>query len=101
MASEHDTRIGGGDGKPDGAPDEVATATEVSEPAPFIEPGHTYSSVTEKISAIVLDPTPNTGWIIGFGISFLLMMVLFASVAWLLIKGIGVWGLNIPVGWAF
>jgi molybdopterin-containing oxidoreductase family membrane subunit len=28
-------------------------------------------------------------------------MVLFASVAWLFMKGVGIWGINVPVGWGF
>src|SRR5687768_995145 len=69
--------------------------------APVIEPGHTYASVTDEISAIVLTRPTGRGWIFGFGIAFLLVMVLLASIAHLLRWGVGVWGLNIPVGWAF
>jgi Ni/Fe-hydrogenase subunit HybB-like protein len=28
-------------------------------------------------------------------------MVLFASLAWLITKGVGIWGINIPIGWGF
>ena len=28
-------------------------------------------------------------------------MVLFVSLAWLLTKGVGIWGINIPIGWGF
>jgi molybdopterin-containing oxidoreductase family membrane subunit len=70
-------------------------------PAPLIGPGHSYHSITEKISEIVLAPVPHRGWFIGFGISSALVVVLVISVSWLLYKGIGVWGLNQPVGWAF
>src|SRR5687768_17224031 len=69
--------------------------------APVIEPGHTYASVTDEISAIVLTRPTGRGWIFGFGISFVLVMVMLASIVHLLRWGIGVWGLNIPVGWAF
>jgi molybdopterin-containing oxidoreductase family membrane subunit len=41
------------------------------------------------------------GWFIGFGIAFSLMMVLLFSVTYLFVKGTGIWGLNIPVGWGF
>src|SRR5712672_2913746 len=69
--------------------------------APFIEPGHTYSSVTDKISAIVLTRPTSLGWVAGFTIAFSLVMVLTISLAWLIIKGVGIWGINIPVGWGF
>ena len=69
--------------------------------APVIEPGHTYSTVTDQISSIVLTTKTPKGWLIGFGIAFLGMNLFLVSAAWLLFKGTGVWGLNIPVGWAF
>lgn len=77
-------------------------AQELQNPsqAPVIEPGYTYRTVTEKISSIVLRGTPRA-WYVGLGISFLLTMLLFFSVAYLLVAGIGVWGVNIPVAWGF
>jgi molybdopterin-containing oxidoreductase family membrane subunit len=38
---------------------------------------------------------------VGFGIGFALLMVLLTSVGLLFLKGLGIWGLNNPVGWAF
>lgn len=58
-------------------------------------------SVTDQISAIVLKRGTPAGWYIGFGIGFLLLNVLLLSVVWLLIKGVGIWGVNIPVAWGF
>ena len=47
--------------------------------APVIEPGHTFATVTEKISAIVLTRPASNGWFIGFGFFFMLtMMMLYA-----------------------
>ena len=66
--------------------------------APVLAPGYTFGSITDKISSIVLRGTPR-GWYIGFGIAFLLVMVLFAAVTWLLVEGIGIWGVNVPVAW--
>jgi Ni/Fe-hydrogenase subunit HybB-like protein len=68
---------------------------------PLIGPGHSYGSVTDKISAIVLtQPTPK-GWYLGFAISFGLVMTLMAAITWLLVQGVGIWGINVPVGWGF
>jgi molybdopterin-containing oxidoreductase family membrane subunit len=69
--------------------------------APVIEPGHTFSSVTDKISSIVLTRPTSLGWVVGFALSFTLVMVLTVSLAWLIVKGVGIWGINIPVGWGF
>jgi Ni/Fe-hydrogenase subunit HybB-like protein len=66
-----------------------------------IEPGHTFSSVTDKISTIVLTRKTPIGWFIAFAISFSLLMVFLYAVAKLFVVGIGIWGVNIPVGWGF
>jgi Ni/Fe-hydrogenase subunit HybB-like protein len=68
---------------------------------PVVNPGHTFMTVTEKISSIVLSRSTPLGWIIGFGISFMFLQLLMLSLTWLLVNGIGVWGNNVPVGWAF
>ena len=66
-----------------------------------IAPGHTLTTVTDKITKIVLTRATPPGWYLGFAFTSLLVMVLFASLAVLLWKGIGVWGENVPVGWSF
>ncbi len=73
----------------------------VSPPSPVLGPGHTYASVTDKISAIVLVEGTRKGWWFGFAIAFLLLMVLHYGIAMVLIKGVGLFGINIPVAWGF
>ena len=68
---------------------------------PVLEPGYTFGSVTDKISAITLTSRTPRGWFIGFGIAFLLTMVLLAAIAYLLAVGVGIWGVHIPVAWGF
>jgi len=70
-------------------------------PPPVIGPGYTFETVTEKISRIVLGGRHPLGWFIMLGIGFLGVNMLGVSVGYLLLKGIGIWGNNIPVGWAF
>ena len=65
------------------------------------QPSQTVRSVTDQISAIVLHEGTPRGWYIGFGISFLLTMLFLATVSWLFTKGVGVWGINMPVPWGF
>ncbi|HTL47717.1 MAG TPA: NrfD/PsrC family molybdoenzyme membrane anchor subunit [Verrucomicrobiae bacterium] len=67
----------------------------------FLSPKHTYSTVTDKISSIVLDGKIHPGWLLGLGISFSVLMVLMTALTWLVIRGVGIWGINIPVGWGF
>ena len=67
----------------------------------LLEPGYTLATVTDKISSIVLTRGTTKGWMLGFGVSFALLMLFNAAVSYLLIRGVGIWGINIPVGWAF
>ena len=81
-------------------PHEDASGIHVT-PFPVIEPGHTFASVTDKISALTLQRRTPIWWFFAFGVSFALMNVLLFSLGYLVLTGIGVWGNNIPVGWAF
>ena len=74
--------------------------TTVSPPA-VIGAGQTFASVTDKISSIALRRRTPIGWFVGAGISFLLFMLLMYTIGYLVVAGIGIWGTNIPVGWAF
>jgi len=68
---------------------------------PVIEPGYTFASVTDKIGQIVLARKTPLFWFVGFSISFVIMMVLLGAVGYLFAKGVGIWGVNNPVGWGF
>jgi molybdopterin-containing oxidoreductase family membrane subunit len=82
-------------------PDREQNPVAVDDIAPVIAPGHTYATVTDQISSIVLTRKPPRQWVIGFGIAFMVSMVLLYSVAYLLVRGTGIWGVNHPVGWGF
>src|ERR671926_1748259 len=66
-----------------------------------IEPGHTFGSVTDKISALVLRKRTPIAWWLGILVTFGMVQMLMATITWLVIKGIGIWGNNQPVGWSF
>src|SRR5437660_956959 len=66
----------------------------------LIAPGHTPATVTDKISEVVLQKTPKW-WFLGFGVSFLLLNLFLFAVANLFIRGIGIWGVNVPVAWGW
>jgi Ni/Fe-hydrogenase subunit HybB-like protein len=68
---------------------------------PIIGPGHSFASVTDHISSIVLTRGAPRGWYIGFAVVFSMTMMLFYSLGYLVLMGVGIWGENIPVGWAF
>ncbi|HWW50798.1 MAG TPA: NrfD/PsrC family molybdoenzyme membrane anchor subunit [Verrucomicrobiae bacterium] len=74
----------------------VASARE-----PIIGPGHTLETVTDKISSIVLTRPTTPGWVFGFLVAFCLLMLLNVVITLLMVYGVGIWGINIPVAWAF
>src|SRR5437660_9005939 len=76
-------------------------ATAAAAPQPVIGPGYTFGSVTDKISAIVLTRRTPLGWYVGFSISFLLFLLLMYALTYLLVVGVGIWGINVPVAWGF
>src|ERR1700692_3174002 len=82
----------------------MATNTQIpvaDRRVPVIAPGHTFSTITEKISNIVLKRPISLGWIFGFLIVFSMMNMLMVALGYLFIKGTGSWGIDIPIGWGF
>src|SRR5690349_17810275 len=68
---------------------------------PVLEPGHTYATVTDQVAAIALSGKTPRSWFVGFAISFALLMVFLYAATYLVATGIGIWGNNVPIGWAF
>ncbi|MFL6514589.1 MAG: NrfD/PsrC family molybdoenzyme membrane anchor subunit [Chthoniobacterales bacterium] len=73
--------------------------TELSEPV--VAPGYDNESVTAKITDVVLTRPVHRGWLAGFAVAFALLMMMNFAIGWLLYKGVGIWGVNIPVAWGF
>src|SRR5262249_4930759 len=69
--------------------------------SPILNPRYTLATITDKIASIVLTRGVQRGWYIGFLVSFVLVLVLLASIGYLLVKGVGIWGVDIPVAWGF
>src|SRR5579872_5015316 len=69
--------------------------------APVIEPGHSFSTITAKISDVVLKRPLSIGWLAGVMFCFGFVNLLLLAVGYLFVKGTGIWGINIPVGWGF
>jgi molybdopterin-containing oxidoreductase family membrane subunit len=76
-------------------------ATGTLEELPLIGAGQDYASVTETISGIVLTRPAPPAWYVGAGVGALLVGVLLVAATWLFSWGVGVWGIDIPVGWGF
>jgi Ni/Fe-hydrogenase subunit HybB-like protein len=82
-------------------PQEIVTVeTQVLPPAPLVLGRPTLHQISDDI-AHPLESRPGKGWWICFGVAFAALLNLGGMVTWLIAKGIGVWGLNNSVGWAF
>ncbi len=68
---------------------------------PVIAPGYSYAGITDKLSALVLTHNTPTAWFAFMAVGFVLLMCLLMSLTYVLFKGIGIWGNQIPVAWAF
>lgn len=75
--------------------------SELPAEAPVVAPDVTLTSLSEEVSSRVLMDRAPRWWWIGFGCSFLLFIALLVQMGWLFVNGIGVWGVAIPVAWAF
>lgn len=71
------------------------------ENADVLRPGWGYASVTDKIANIVLAGHFGWRWWTAFLVASAGVCALLAAVSWLLVKGIGIWGVDIPVAWGF
>jgi len=60
---------------------------------------HTLESVTAQISDIALKRPISLGWLISMFVSLSLLALMFVSVMYLILEGVGIWGVNVPVGW--
>src|SRR5207245_1963641 len=73
------------------------TRSSVVAEAPLVAPGEDSGSVTDRVSAIVLRRSTPPGWLLGFALSATLLLGLLATIAQLLVRGVGIWGINVPV----
>ncbi|TWT45246.1 putative hydrogenase 2 b cytochrome subunit [Phycisphaerae bacterium RAS1] len=69
--------------------------------APLVIGDHDYKSLTDVVCGVAEAPRPPTAWFVAFGISTIVLATLGAMIAYLFFSGVGVWGLNNPVGWGF
>lgn len=67
---------------------------------PLVTGGKTYADITEDVCRQV-EAKPNIRWMMAMGVSLVLLGIFFYSVYRTLWFGIGEWGLNKTVGWAW
>lgn len=66
----------------------------------LIKGDQTFHSVSDAISRISEQKTPKL-WYLAFSIAFSFLLLLLGSIGYLIYKGTGIWGLNIPAGWGW
>jgi molybdopterin-containing oxidoreductase family membrane subunit len=69
--------------------------------APLVTGSQDYVSITETVARVAERKRPPTAWYVAFAISAGLTGMFFALIGLLIATGIGVWGNNVPVAWAF
>ncbi len=83
----------------------LASDVQVIDPGPdsILGPGHDYRTVTDRIAGVVYLPFKRSPkkWLVGAFISFCFVNLLMFAVSLLFLRGIGIWGVNIPIGWGF
>jgi Ni/Fe-hydrogenase subunit HybB-like protein len=62
--------------------------------------GKTYRDVTREITR-PLESAPSRGWWFGFSLSTIVLMLWIYATGYSMVVGLGAWGLNKTVGWAF
>ena len=68
--------------------------------ANYLPPSRRDKTIGTQITDITFEHPSRSRWLVAFGISFLMASWLVIALGWLFYWGVGVWGNNIPVGWA-
>jgi len=68
---------------------------------PVLKGGYSYATISDKISDIVLTRPTHWGWVVGFTLTSALTILLLVAMSYLFYKGVGIWGVNIPIAWAY
>ncbi|MFO0624226.1 MAG: NrfD/PsrC family molybdoenzyme membrane anchor subunit [Polyangiales bacterium] len=66
----------------------------------LVKPGTTFKDITDSVSRVTETAAPR-GWWIAFLTALTFTGVLGASIGYLFYRGVGVWGNNSPVAWAW
>src|ERR1043166_1753246 len=62
---------------------------------------YTGAILTDRIADIVLERPVGRGFVVGFAATAALTLLFLVAISYLFAKGVGIWGVNQPVAWAF
>ncbi len=82
-------------------PEKPYPVTVLGYPAEMIGPKETYARVSDQIAGIPLKHPHPKFWLIAFGIAGSMFLLFCGAVGYLLYRGVGIWGINIPIAWGF
>jgi len=77
------------------------TTNDPTRRAPLVTGRQDYASVTETVCQVAERPGASPAWYAAFLVSSALTGLLFLSIGYLIVTGVGVWGNNSPVAWGF
>ncbi len=69
--------------------------------APLVTGDHDLGTLTETVSRVAEAPRAPLAWYVAFTISAGLTIMLGGLIGYLIMTGVGVWGVNNPVAWGF
>ncbi len=78
----------------------MSNNTDIFPDPPLIAGNPTFHAITDRISGIVEDKT-RLNWWIAIAFTGSLALLMFGMIGWLILEGVGIWGVNNPVGWGF
>jgi len=82
----------------------VSTTTDIeyspAQEEPLLRGNHTFDSITQTISRIA-ESKVSRWWYVAISVSGSMMLLLFGAIGYLVWEGIGIWGVNNPVGWGW
>ena len=78
-----------------------AAQPPVSRDSGVLRAGWGYASVTDKIADLVLTRPVRWPWLLAFFGTLAGAIVFVGAIAWLFMRGVGIWGVDIPVAWGF
>src|SRR5690242_263849 len=82
-------------------PGKAYPVTALGYPGRLIGPETSYDSVSDQIAGAALRHPHQKVWFVAFTGAFTLFLVFCGAISYLLYRGVGIWGINIPVAWAF
>jgi len=82
-------------------PEKPYPVTVLGYPAEMIGPKETYARVSDQIAGIPLKHPHPKFWFIAFALAGSLFLLFAVAIGYLLYRGVGIWGINIPIAWGF